>query len=341
MRLRTLALVTVLLSTALGGVSAGAQAAPAGGLGFGIRALGPAAKRGYFFFRDVRPGSTLVAKVRVGNVTGRAQEVVLKAQDATTSGTGGLSFTPVEDGPGLWLAPRIRRVTVAPHASVDVGVRVSVPADARPGDHVAGVVAYSAAALRRLKQGSSARSAVSLKFISRLAIPIRVRVPGRLLARVELRDVRLRITPSGSAVDVVFANTGNVLIPSSEGQVTVGDGSVALASRRIALTSFAPGSEIHFLVPFRGAPAEGAYRVRGFLQPMFAPLVEFDRTLRVGRAESRELERKTGTPAIAARGGGGSGLPGWAWGVGGLLAALVIALAAALARTRRVASASE
>lgn len=300
------------------------QEAPRDGLGFGILPVGPDATRGYFFFRDVDPGTALTAAVSVSNVSGQDKVVVLRAQDTTTSGTGGLSYGPVEDGPGAWLSPRDRRVSVPAGETVDVTYRVDVPADARPGDHFAGIVAYDQEDLEALEDEPESEQAVQLKFVSRLAIPFRVRVPGDLLAEVALRDVKLEITPSGSSVDVIFANTGNVLIPSSEGRVNISQEGVVLATKKIALTSFTPGSQITVSVPFEGAPARATYRAKGFLQPLYAPVVNFDESVVFGGDESKELQRETGLTPIGAD--DGSGIPAWVWGLaaGALVLALVL-----------------
>lgn len=301
------------------------------GLGFGVRSLGPDGTRGYFFFRDVPAGDTLQAKVRVSNVSKTSKEIILRAQDAATSGSGGLSYTPVKDGPGSWIGPAGHRVTVPARRAVDVAFQVRVPADVEPGDHFAGLVAYDAADLAKLKKKPSAEQAVQLKFIARLAVPVRVRVEGELFAKAEFRRAEIQVTPSGSSVDVVFANVGNVLIPSSKGRVNLTQDGVVLGTMPIALTSFTPGSEVSVAVPFKGAPAEATYRAKGFLEPMFAPVVTFDETVEFGGEQSEELERETGVQAIGSDDGG---VPVWVWLAGAFALLLLGALVANLLRGR-------
>lgn len=301
----------------------------ASGLGFGMRPMGPEATRGYFFFRDVAPGTTLTARLEISNVETQPKTVVLRAQDAATSGTGGLSYADVKDGPGSWVAPRQRRVEVPARRAVVVSYRIQVPQDARPGDHFGGVVAYDQADLDALEDRPKPEQAVQLKFISRLAVPFRVRVPGTLVAEVALRDVKLDVTPSGSSVNVIFANVGNVLIPRSEGRVNISQDDVPLTTQKIALTSFAPGSEITVRVPFRGAPAVATYRAQGYLQPLYAPTVNFDETVDFGSEQTRELKQETGVTAIGADKGG---VPVWTVGLGALL---LLGLVALLVRTMR------
>lgn len=315
-------------------------AAPAGGqqpqggeaIGFAIRALGDEATRGYFFFREEQPGARLALPIAVTNLTGQPKDIELRAQDAGTGGSGGITYEDLEDGPGTWVSPRRRLVTVAPRASLRVEFTVSVPRDVRPGDHFAGIVAYNRSDLEKLDDAPDEQQSVQLQFISRLGIPIRVRTPGELLAEVVLDDVRLDVTPSGASVDVVFRNTGNVLIPESTGRVNISQGDVQLATRPLKLTSFLPGTDVTVSVPFEGAPAEATYRARGFLEPMFAPVVDFDETVVFGGQESEELEDESGVTAIGADGGG---VPAWVWGVVGLAAVLLVALLMQSLRTAR------
>lgn len=317
----------LLLASSLWTPVAIAQNASTEGLGFGIRPVGPEGSRGYFFFREVAPGTSLSAKIEISNVSRRDKTVVLRAQDTVTSGTGGLSYGPVKEGPGAWISQRTQRLNVPARRAVTAEISIRVPQDAQPGDHFGGVVAYDLRDLEKLNDAPESEQAVQLKFISRLAVPFRVRVPGKLVAEVRLRDAKLSITPSGSSVDVIFENSGNVLIPSSKGRVNVSQDGVGLASRKIALTGFTPGSTITVRVPFQGAPAEATYRAKGFLEPMFAPVVAFDETVEFGGDQSEELERETGVTAIGADDGG---IPVWVWLAG---AAALLLLGALLAKT--------
>lgn len=322
----------ILLALSLVPLDAVAQDPPSEGLGFGIRPMGSDASRGYFFFRDVTPGTPLPAKIEISNVSRVDKTVVLRAQDVVTSGTGGLSYGPIKGGPGGWISPRTQRLNVPARRAVVAEISIRVPQDAEPGDHFGGVVAYDLRDLEKLDDASKSQQAVQLKFISRLAVPFRVRVPGTLTASVELRDVKLKITPSGSSVDVVFENSGNVLIPSSEGRVNISQDEVALASRRIALTGFTPGSTISVSVPFQGAPVEATYRAKGFLEPMFAPVVNFNKTVTFGGDQSDELERETGVTAIGSE---DEGIPVWLLLLLGILIlGTLLALLLALRRRR-------
>lgn len=325
-----LLLLTLGIALLAGPPSAHAQG---DGLGFGIRALGDEATRGYFFFREVAPGSTYPVAIRVTNLTRRDKQIVLRAQDATSSGSGGLAYSPPRDGDGDWLEPESIHVDVAARTETTVTFRLRVPADAGAGDHFAGVVAYNATDLRRLKEKSESEQAVQLKFISRLAIPVRSRVPGDLVAKVIVKDIDFKIQPSGSAVEIVFENTGNVLIPESTGRANVSKDGAPLATRKIDLTSFTPGSELRYPIPFEGAPQEGDYRVTGFLQPQFAPEVKFDETITFGSEQTQALEEQGGITVPSSGGDGGGGVP-WAVVVGILVLLLVLALAARYLRRR-------
>src|SRR4051812_43342835 len=124
-----------------------ALAAPAGAaelpsnLGYGIKAEG---FKSYFIF-DGKRGQTIRARLLVQNTTGHGRPIFLRATDVTTAVTGGLDYgrtgaPPKRDGRWITLATRTARVP--PFAAVAVPFTVRVPANARPGDHLAGIVAY-------------------------------------------------------------------------------------------------------------------------------------------------------------------------------------------------------
>lgn len=321
-----------LVALALAAVPAGA-AAQDRPLGFGINPIGADAHSGYFFFRDARPGRTMHAVVAVGNTNGKPKDILVKAQDATTTGTGGIDFVRLRNGDvGSWLSPRRKTIHLGPRESVRLPITVRVPADAQAGDHFAGVVLYNTADIRRVRKQQASGHGVTLRYISRLAVPVRVRLPGDLVAKVELQRVSFGVTPSGSSIQLTFGNVGNVLIPSSTGSVTVSQDGRRLGRQPMKFTSFLPGTTIDFPVPFKGTPAEATYRITGVLRPQFAPPVHIDRTITFGTKENDRLERATGVTAIGHDEGGG--VPWWVWLIVGLFV-LGLLLFALLRRRRR------
>jgi hypothetical protein len=99
-------------------------------------------------------------------------------------------------GPARWLSVRPRLVSLAPGATARLAVASSPPRRARPGDHHAVVLLTT-----RPVRGA----AVAVRM--RLGVRIVVRIPGRIVRRLELRGVGIR---RGGILDVSVANLGNV-----------------------------------------------------------------------------------------------------------------------------------
>lgn len=99
-------------------------------------------------------------------------------------------------GAARWLSVRPRLVSLAPGATARLAVAASPPQRAAPGDHHA-VVLLTTRPVR------GARVAVRM----RLGVRIVVRLPGRIVRRIEVQGVRVRRT---GTLDVSVANLGNV-----------------------------------------------------------------------------------------------------------------------------------
>jgi hypothetical protein len=94
-----------------------------------------------------------------------------------------------------WLVVEPRRVTLAPGATAPVTVRAHLPRRAEPGDHTALVL---------LTSRPSARAGLAVRM--RLGVVVVVRVPGRIVRRLEVVRIRVRRRRLG----LVVANMGNV-----------------------------------------------------------------------------------------------------------------------------------
>lgn len=99
-------------------------------------------------------------------------------------------------GAARWLSVRPRAISLAPGATARVAVAASPPRRAEPGDHHA-VVLFTTRPVR------GGRVAVRM----RLGVRVVVRVPGRIVRRLELQGLHVR---RRGMLDVSVANRGNV-----------------------------------------------------------------------------------------------------------------------------------
>jgi competence protein ComEA len=313
---------------------ASVPAAPASGqepedspqrLGFSIQAVD--SPKGHFDLK-ADPGSTVRGTLVVSNPGTSPIEVILRRQDTSTAQAGGLQYDkPRAGGTGEWLKLDARSVRLAAGASRRVALEIRVPDGVRGGDHFAGIVAYNAADLARAARQRKT-GAVNVSFVSRFAVAVRVRIPGPAKTRLELGGLRIESTPSGAAIVVDLDNTGDRLIPTSSGQITVTQDGKELLSRPISLTAFIPRTRIAYPLPWQGAPSEGTYRVRGFVHPANGQAITIDSEIVFGSKESESFNRQTGLEAV----GDGRGANRALWV---LIAVLVLAVAAlAISRLR-------
>lgn len=159
---------------------------------------------------DLEPGATITDHVAVRNLGSESVTFALAANDGYLTASGSFDMMPSDHVPvdgGAWVDV-LAEVTVGPGESAIVPFTVTVPDDATPGDHPAGV----AASIR-----SGGESMVGTEH--RVGVRVNLRVAGEVLAQAELSGAAASVEPAwnpfepGSvAVDVDVANTGNVRI---------------------------------------------------------------------------------------------------------------------------------
>jgi len=281
--------------------------------GYAVTAVG---FRSYFVF-DSRPGDSVRGTLRVVSLTRAAKTILVAPVDVTTAATGGLQYgNHAPRGDGRWVTLMVRRVRISGAGSASVPFTVRVPRHARAGDHFVGITAVDR---RVLSQPTNGRGAIRLRLIPRLAMTIKLGLPGPRTSVLALGALKINVAPSGASLGFKLVNPGNTLIPASTGSVTVSQGGTPLFSQGLELAAFVPNTAITYHVPWQGTPVQGTYRVRGDLHPVGAPAIVFDRTVTFGRAAIRQFRNQTGKPAKES-----SGTPVI------LIAALALALAAAV-----------
>jgi hypothetical protein len=270
----------------------GASAARAEDLGFSLAAGGA---RPYFTF-DKRSGTTAAGRVQVVSRSGRAQPVVLEVADVGTAVTGGLDY---RQGPpratARWLRLGQRRLTLRAGEAVSVPFTVRVPLGARPGDHVAGVVASDPTELARQRRAARrGGQALRLAFRSRLAIAVVVRVPGSRRPRLAFKGAAVDASPAGVRIVLRLRNSGNTLIKPTRGDVTVSQDGQPVLTTGVDLDTFAPASEVRFPIALPGTPTQGRYHVAGTLHPNGAPPVRIDTDVEFSQRQAQRVARETG-----------------------------------------------
>ncbi len=172
-----------------------------------------------------------------------AQPLTLRvyASDAFTTAGGGIDLLPAVESPvdlGAWITVGTDSVTIAPGETVTVPFTITVPQDATPGDHTAGIVTSL----------TTAQSGSTVAVDRRLGSRVYLRVAGNLEPSLRITDVSTvqqgSLNPfGGGSVELTYTvgNTGNVRLSANE---------IASVSGIFGLiTADSPTGEVPVLLP--------------------------------------------------------------------------------------------
>lgn len=304
---------------------------------FALKALG-AGERG-FFVLDAQPGQVLSGRVLVVNAGRAAGTARLDAVDATTGTTTGAVYETVgarTQETGAWLRLERSTVTLDAGGSATVGFTVTVPPDARPGDHLGGIVAAPAQPPDAAEGDADDRS-FRVDVVNQAVLAVQVVLPGTARSVLRVEGVRPGGGTGYQTLLLDLSNPGERMVRGS-GRVRVVDANGEPAGdQRFAIDTFLPGTRIEYPLVVRGkALRPGEYRATVELDwGADRSSEEFGFTV-----SERNIEQAFGPEGVATledadeRGGGAPVVP---IAVGGLLALLVLAaLLRMRGKTRRL-----
>ncbi|MGQ0431352.1 MAG: WxL protein peptidoglycan domain-containing protein [Microthrixaceae bacterium] len=296
-------LVSVFVAvTALATVVAAAQTADT----FGVEpAPGSSVESGYFSLQ-LAPGGQSTQAIRVSNETGKDADVRLAAVDATTAQQGGVAYgatgsTPTVDG--AWIALDKTEVRLPAGTSQDITFEVSVPPGARPGVHLAGIIAYSPQAQTTDTVGSAGGAGAALYIESRRALAVQILLPGPAAPRLVVAGVTTQARPNGLNLMVGISNDGNGLT-KGRGHLTVSGPSSFSAD--FDIDTVVPATSFTYPVVWTKAPVSGTYQAKVVID-YGNQRAEWEGGFEVGAAEQADLENRVvpseSTPGAVDQGG--------------------------------------
>jgi len=191
---------------------------------------------------DLDPGAEAKEEAAVSNLSTQPVTFRITAADGYFTDTGRfnmLSSSEESVEAGTWIdAPE--SVTVDPGATAIVPFTVTVPEDAEPGDHAAGIAASV------LSVGSEAGGA-AVGVESRIGFRVMTRVSGDVSPGVAVENVQSEyrlswnpLRPGSVTVDAEVVNTGNVRL-LLDGTVSAQGASAALIPEDAAAQELLPG----------------------------------------------------------------------------------------------------
>lgn len=207
---------------------------------------------------ELTPGAKVEDAVTVFNYGTVPLTFEVFATDAFNNADGEfdlLSTDEEPDGVGTWVTIAQRHVTVPANGQATLPISIDVPADARPGDHVGGVLASAPV------EGTSSDGRL-VRFDRRTGTRLYVRVDGRLDPSLALVGVRTGYRPSlnpldGTAVVTYrIENRGNVRLGAEHRASVSGPlGLLEQRSDRTEIKEILPGESVTVRTPISGVSA--------------------------------------------------------------------------------------
>ena len=183
---------------------------------------------------ELAPGATMHDSVTVWNYSDQQLAFRIYARDAFNTPSGGYDILRRDQqstDAGSWIALEQNSMIVPPHSGIASGLTITVPADAAPGDHAAGIVAAIES------PSSTKEGADSVLVEHRAGSRVYVRVAGPINPSLVIDSVhaqyhRSLLAPLGGGLDMTYTvrNAGNVRLSAHQVLEAAGPFGIGLGS---------------------------------------------------------------------------------------------------------------
>lgn len=207
---------------------------------------------------SLAPGDTVRDSVTLWNYSNVQLTFDIYPSDARNNSDGAFGLPPSTDKPadvGSWITLPQAHVTANPNSKIDIPITVTVPKDARPGDHSGAVLAANAV------RGTGA-DGKSITLDRRTGTRVYIRVKGVVTPALTVENVHTVYHPSwnplSGTMDVTYTvrNAGNVRL--SAHQVVEGSGLFGLGKKTVKpkdVPELLPNNAVTLHAKFKGVPA--------------------------------------------------------------------------------------
>jgi hypothetical protein len=208
-----------------------------------IFGLHPITNDPYFIF-NTHPGTTLQSSFRITNSGTTTGTATLSAVDATTGQTSGtvfLSTSAKQHKIGTWISLSAQRLTLVPRESRIVTFKVIIPNDARPGQHIGGIVAAS-----EMQKPVNNKNNIQINIQNLSILAVQVNLPGQAIEELTASGIQAGGANGHQNVSIGLNNTGNVLLkPTGSLRLFTNQGQI-LQVIPIKLDTFLPDTSINY-----------------------------------------------------------------------------------------------
>lgn len=211
-----------------------------------------------YYIPTIQPGGSFHDYIRVGNPNSDVVDLDVSAVDGITATPSGAVYAnrsdPVRKA-GVWVTPDQSTLTLAAGAQAQVGFTVRVPADAVPGDHLAGVALENAHA-------NAGSGNISISSVVRTVVGVLVEVPGPAVFSLHVGAASIQpLTAEGLASVVVpLTDTGGRLGKPSLTVMLSGPNGYRRSITR-HLDTLLPGDTIDYPFPWPDTLGPGIYTI--------------------------------------------------------------------------------
>lgn len=229
-------------------------------------ATGPEATAKGYYDIQAKPGERRQLSFLVSNPSGERITGQVYATDAATADNGGIRAREPEAtnvGAGAWL---VRDTTLsqqlAPGEERPITFTLQVPKEARPGQHLASVIARVYTEGSDPGQVTGNTSNVKVNVVRQVIIGVLVTIPGPTERLIRTTGATLIMQGDQPWLRLKLHNDGGMIERPSLSVQLLDASERELSSQNLAMDSFYPGTEGAALLPATGLGGAGRYLIR-------------------------------------------------------------------------------
>lgn len=211
--------------------------------------------QGYFDDLPLSPGESMDLAVNVVNLDQAPVSLVVFKSNAMNAINGGFTAAAEDEeatGATTWIDFPETTVDLGPGGQQEIPFRVTVPADAKPGQYIAALSVQTPGAV-------SLGGSTSLDFTIAYSISVGILVPGETTAAFTLGEPEISVDNLLTTISVPITNTGNYLVQPAGDLVLKDAQGKEVLSAPVTMGSVYAGNSTTLEVPVPDQIAPGDY----------------------------------------------------------------------------------